>query len=596
MKTPSLLPHENLAEGLRTESVKTIKELAYNTVVNPRLMPNQKLESLAKLAEDALPYPEMSGEARRFIEEGIICQLFEGAAPYRPRYIAPDYSVVLRNGSKTLDLPAPKDLYEAITTLLAAYKYVPSITGYPVYFGQLDELLEPFMDTVTSAEARSLLRMYWRLLDKQNPDGFTHINLGPLASRVGELVFEIDREMVQAVPNVSFKYDPEITPDDFAARAAANAVTLNKPYFINHRMNVSDWGERYAVASCYNLFPIGGGSHTLVRMDLKRLVEEFLAWSGTAGYGTARFGTNGFGNDSVADGFLNEAIPMGASLLAEVISARIRFIVDEVGFFRHSFLVEEGWLSQDRFTAMAGFVGLAEAVNTLMERAGKSGWYGHDEEANRLAREIIARFHRELKAIPAPYCEASGGRVIFHAQTGIDTDHGVTAGARVPAGSEPELYDHIRVLAPHDRYFDGGVSSIFLLEKTAAQNPEAVLDIVRGAFKQGIRLFATGCKDSDLIRISGWLMKRSELEQYRRGETLVKNSSNLGGAHINNLRLTARRIHTLPVGAEHASQPEGAYQARDASHPHGDPQSEDAIHPDRPGQSRGQKALKGNAK
>lgn len=551
MKTRSLLPHENLARGLQTESVNVFKELVRDTVTSPRLMPNQKLESLAKLAENTLPYPKMSDEARRFIEEGIICQLFEGAAPYRPRYIAPDYSVVMRNGSKALELPAPKDLYEAITTLLAAYKYVPSITGYPVYFGQLDELLEPFMDTVTPDEARSLLRMYWRLLDKLNPDGFTHINIGPRASRVGELILEIDREMVQAVPNVSFKYDPDVTPEDFAARAAANAVTLNKPYFINHRLNVSDWGERYAVASCYNLFPIGGGSHTLVRIDLKRLAEEFIR----------EFGTRSDGGGSGAAGFLNQAIPKAAARMVEVISGRIRFIVDEVGFFRHSFLVEEGWISLDRFTAMAGFVGLAEAVNILMERAGKTGRYGNDEEANGLAREIIARFHRELKAIPAPYCAASGNRVIFHAQTGIDTDHGVTAGARIPSGDEPDLYEHVRVLAPHDKYFDGGVSSIFLMEKTAAQNPDAVLDIVRGAFRQGLRLFATGCKDSELIRISGWLMKRSELEQYIRGETLVKNSSNLGGAHINNLRLTARRIHTLPAGAEHAPggarQPEG---------------------------------------
>ena len=51
---------------------------------------------------------------------------------------------------------------------------------------------------------------------------------------------------------------------------------------------------------------------------------------------------------------------------------RIRFINEESGFFGSSFLVEEGFISQDRFTGMFGVVGLAEAVNILMEKEGLS--------------------------------------------------------------------------------------------------------------------------------------------------------------------------------------------------------------------------------
>ncbi len=66
--------------------------------------------------------------------------------PYRPRYLLPDYAKALQHGSQFLELPAAQDFDDALAYLLIMYSQTPSITGYPVYFGDLDTLLLPYVD------------------------------------------------------------------------------------------------------------------------------------------------------------------------------------------------------------------------------------------------------------------------------------------------------------------------------------------------------------------------------------------------------------------------------------------------------------------
>jgi hypothetical protein len=113
-------------------------------VNNPTLSPAQKARALSIEAENALPYPQLDAETQAALDARVICDMYEGHAPYKPRYVLPDYSVVLARGSDWLELPAPQTLDEAINTLMIAYHHVPSVTGMPVYIGQLDDLLLPF--------------------------------------------------------------------------------------------------------------------------------------------------------------------------------------------------------------------------------------------------------------------------------------------------------------------------------------------------------------------------------------------------------------------------------------------------------------------
>ena len=115
---------------------------AIRTIVeDPTLTYRQRVQALAVAAEDVLDPPDVSEACAAALEKGLICDLAEGHAPYRPRYTLPDYGRAIDQGSDFLELPPPTSFDDATTFLLALYGNVPSITGYPVWFGELDRLL-----------------------------------------------------------------------------------------------------------------------------------------------------------------------------------------------------------------------------------------------------------------------------------------------------------------------------------------------------------------------------------------------------------------------------------------------------------------------
>jgi hypothetical protein len=147
------------------ERVNQIRADILETIKSPVLTHEQKLTTMTNHADslmEILDLPEGLDELLNApIETQCICDLFEGHAPLRPRYIIPDYAKFMKEGSEFLQLDPPKDLYEALNSLLIFYKHVPSVTNYPVYVGQLDELLEPFIDTVDEAMAKKLLKLFF---------------------------------------------------------------------------------------------------------------------------------------------------------------------------------------------------------------------------------------------------------------------------------------------------------------------------------------------------------------------------------------------------------------------------------------------------
>lgn len=274
------------------ERVNATRKEMLNTVKSPTLTHEQKVATMANLADsmlEVLDLPEGLNELlNQPIDKQCICDLSEGHAPLRPRYIVPDYAKFMREGSRFLQLDAPKDIYEAINSLLIFYKHVPSVTNFPVYVGALDELLEPFMDDVDEAQAKKLIKLFLTHMDRTILDSFSHANIGPKATRAGRLILEAEKELQQAVPNVTMKYDEDITPDDFALLAVDTALHCAKPSFANHKMFKSELNEDYVIASCYNGLKYGGGSYTLCRLILGNIakraknVEDFknLNWTG----------------------------------------------------------------------------------------------------------------------------------------------------------------------------------------------------------------------------------------------------------------------------------------------------------------------------
>ncbi|MCD8069411.1 MAG: YjjI family glycine radical enzyme, partial [Lachnospiraceae bacterium] len=294
-----------------------------------------------------------------------------------------------------------------------------------------------------------------------------------------------------------------------------------KPSFANHKMFRSELGDDYVIASCYNGLLCGGGSYTLCRLILGNIAKRA---------------------ENIQD-FKENVLPKVMDLQARYMDSRVRFIVEESGFFEHHFLAKEGLIHRERFTAMYGLVGLADAVNILFEKEGKEGRFGHSVEADQLGVEIMDQIDSFNQAHEAPYCEATGGHYLLHAQVGIAQDVGITPGTRIPIGEEPDtLFEHLENCSLFHKYFPSGTGDIFPMEMTARKNPQFILDVVKGAFKKDLRYLSFHDKDSDVIRITGYLVKRSEIEKYQKGERVLQNTTQLGAGAVQNGRVLERKV------------------------------------------------------
>lgn len=513
---------------MREISMKRVdetREQILGIIKSGTLTHEQKLTCLANQADsllEVLDLPEGLDELLNApIDRQCICDLNEGHAPMRPRYIAPDYAKFMKEGCKFLQLPPPEDLYEALNSLLIFYKHVPSITNYPVYLGQLDELLEPFIDDVPEEQAKKLLKMFMTHIDRCILDAFSHADVGPKATKAGRLLLEVETELENAIPNITMKYEEGVTEDGFLLTAINCALHSAKPSFANHAMFRSELTDNYVIASCYNGLPLGGGSYTLCRLILGNIAKRAK---------------------NIQD-FMENQLPYVMDIQARYMDARIKFEVEESGFFENHFLVKEGFIRRDRFTAMYGLVGLADAVNILLEKEGKTGRFGHDEAANQLGVEIMDQIEAFNNNHYNPYCEVTGGHFLLHAQVGLADDRNVTPGTRIPIGEEPEeLIDQLKVINKFHKYFPSGTGDIFPIDMTVHRNPEFVMDIIKGSFRMDLRYLSFYSSDSDVIRVTGYLVKRSELEKLDSNMAVLHNTTGLGLGASKNGHILERKV------------------------------------------------------
>ena len=320
-------------------------------------------------------------------------------------------------------------------------------------------------------------------------DSFVHADIGPEDSVTARILLELTEEMQLAVPNLTLRYDPEKTSDDFALACVRCMLKTAKPSFANHRMFVKEWGERYAIASCYNGLSIGGGGYTLPRL---RLYECAL------------------GAGSPED-FLERELPRHIDLQLEYMDKRVKFIVEQSSFFKTNFLVTEGFVRQENFTGMFGVVGLAECCNHLLGITDKKKGFGMNSEATALGLKIMDVIEARVAAHEAPYCEAYGHRYRLHAQVGIDTD-GMddSPGTRIPIGVEPTMLEQLEV------------------NEKLLKTPEAVLAIIKGSLSNGLRYFSGYLENNDVVRVTGYLVKKSEIEKLRLKKQSLNNVTVFG--------------------------------------------------------------------
>jgi YjjI family glycine radical enzyme len=509
------------------ERVEETRQAILDTVCNGVLTHEQKVTGLERLSESLIEVLDLPKEYLKLKADGVICDLGESNCPPRPRYIVPDYEKLFKQGCRFLDLAPPEDLDEALNVLSIFIRHVPSVTNFPVFIGFLDRLLEPFVLSEEPQGAKKKIGLFLRYVDRTVTDSFCHADIGPEDSRTGRLILECEQEEPKSVPNLSFLYDPEKTPEDYAILAAETALTSAKPSFANHRMFLSELGEGYAVVSCYNGLLVGGGSYTLSRLRLGHLAAAAA---------------------NLADFW--PRLENAAETMMAYMDARIAFMVEKSGFFETNFLATEGFISRDRFTGMFGLVGLAECVNTLMEREGKKGRFGSSGEADELGIRIMKKIDELVKAHHNPYCftggaigaDAMDGRFLLHGQVGIDSDVGESPATRIPIGEEPEeLGDHLIHCGLFHGYFPAGTGDVFTVEATAGRNPAYLLDMVKGGFAKGGRYFSIYSSNSDVIRVTGYLVKRSEMDKLAAGKNVLQNTTALGLGSARNGHILERK-------------------------------------------------------
>jgi YjjI family glycine radical enzyme len=488
-----------------------------NTIKDKTVTYEQKVLNLAREAENSLNILNIGEEVKDYREEGIICDLNEGNAPYRPRYIVADYEKFMKQGSEFLKLNPPKDIWEAVNNLLILYKHVPSITSFPVYIGNIDTLLDPFI--VDEEESYKAIKLFLTHIDRTITDSFCHGNIGPKDSKAARIILKAERELENAIPNITLKYSKE-TPKELAIESIKTALKTAKPSFANDEMFRKDLNGEYAIVSCYNGLNIGGGSYTLVRLNLNKLSNKA----------------------SGIEDFLENILPYAVKLMNSYIDERIKFIVEESNFFESNFLVKENLINKNNFTAMFGLIGLAECVNNLLNATNENDRFGHSKVADDLGVKIIEKLNEEVKNHKNKYCSITEGNFVLHAQVGIETDKGTSPGCRIPIGEEPELFVHLLQSSRFHKYFPSGIGDIFPFDMTTNNNPEYILDIINGAFNNGMRYFSLYSSDADVIRITGYLVKKSDIEKLNKGEQVLQDTVALGLGAVKNSKILERKV------------------------------------------------------
>lgn len=453
----------------------------------------QKLMSLGNIAERLFNPIELLGyteEEWEHIENQMICDLNEGYAIYRPRYILPDYNVYMQKGCQFLDLPPPTNLDEALDGLLILYSHVPSITTFPVYIGRLDQLLEPF---ITDEEQDYIkIKRFLNHIDKTISDSFCHANIGPNDTKAGRLILKAVIELENTTPNMTIRYDKTKTSREFAELAAKACLLVSKPSFANDAYYIQDLGEEYGIASCYNALPECGGAYTLTRL---------------------RLGTIGRACASVEQ-MVNEMLPKVAKLALSTMDKRHKFLVEESNFFESSFLVQEGFIKRTNFTSMIAIVGLADAVNHLLKQEGLNETFGQSKRGDEIATLIMDKLQAVNDAHKGLYVERTNNQYLLHAQVGANNhaeDKMNTPAHRIRVGEEPTLLAHLKQSAPFHKYFPSGTGDLFAFDQTYTDHLDAVVDIIDGSFAQGYRYITTYLKNTDLIRVTGYLVKKARL-------------------------------------------------------------------------------------
>ena len=91
-------------------------------------------------------------------------------------------------------------------------------------------------------------------------------------------------------------------------------------------------------------------------------------------------------------------------------------------------------------------------------------------------------------------------------------------------------------------YFSILVVWVLVNPPSSFLNPEYILDIIKGAFRKDLRYLSFYASDSDVIRVTGYLVKRSEMEKLDAGQAVLQDTTALGLGASKNGHILERKV------------------------------------------------------
>jgi hypothetical protein len=111
----------------------------------------------------------------------------------------------------------------------------------------------------------------------------------------------------------------------------------------------------------------------------------------------------------------------------------------------------------------------------------------------------------------------------------------------------------VQALAPHHQYYASGISEILTLDATVKSNPAAVIDLCKGAFACGLREFTANVGGNDLVRVTGYMIRLSDVARYNAEQAARTNTTALGAEAARLTAILSRKprviAHELDAGA-----------------------------------------------
>lgn len=115
---------------------------------------------------------------------------------------------------------------------------------------------------------------------------------------------------------------------------------------------------------------------------------------------------------------------------------------------------------------------------------------------------------------------------------------------RIPYGEEPNPVEHIMTVAPHHQYYTSGISDILTVDETIKQNPQAMMQLCKGAFAHGMREFTANIDSNDLVRITGYMVRLSDINKYKQSGSRI-NTTWLGDEAAKNCHILDRQPRVI---------------------------------------------------